>query len=416
MGLDYKLIIDNIDNYEIKIGNKKLIINDDFFIQHKEELSYLNINNLPNNITEFNTDLIEENPIILYGNNDYKENECEIYLGLDIFASTFFMLSRWEEYVNKERDEHQRFIAKYSIALKNNFLLRPIVNEYLELLKELLIKLDNKIIFKEWKYEKILTHDIDRIYKYTNYKHYILTLGASIILRRNVKEFKELVSGFIKYKKNNKDPYFNFDFIMNLSEKNNLKSHFFFMSGGNTKYDNWYKIDDSKLKPVFKEISERGHSIGFHPSYNSFNKLEMFLNEKEKLENACGEKVQTGRQHYLRFEIPHTWQTWEEAKMEWDSTLTYADHIGFRCGTCYEYSVFNILTRQKLKLKEFPLIIMEGSILSNKYMNLTDKNRILDLTSTIENKINIYNGKYIILWHNTSYNTILEYELYRNVI
>jgi hypothetical protein len=46
--------------------------------------------------------------------------------------------------------------------------------------------------------------------------------------------------------------------------------------------------------------------------------------------------------------------------MKIDSTCGYADKEGFRCGTGDEYSVFNILTRKKLKLKERPLIFMDG--------------------------------------------------------
>lgn len=415
LGLNYTLKIDNIDNYVITINNKKLIINDNFFNHHKEDLSYLNIDNFPKNIKEFKTELIDENPIILYGNNEYKENENEIYLGLDIFASSFFMLTRWEEYVNKERDlEYGWFRAEYSIAFNNNFLVRAIVNEYLELLKVILLKLDINIKFKIWKYEKILTHDIDVIFKYKNIITNLLSCGASIILRRNLKEAISTLNLSYQSICKNIDPYFNFDYIMDLSEENNLKSHFFFMSGGNTKYDNNYKINDSKLKPIFKEIVKRGHSIGFHPSYNAYNNLEMFLEEKNKLEKACGLKVKTGRQHYLRFEIPFTWQIWEESGMEWDSTLSYVDQIGFRCGTCYEYSVFNILTRKKLKLKEYPLITMETTFLAEMFMNLQSQ-IILDYFKTLENIIKKYNGKFTILWHNSTMNKT-EINLYKNIL
>jgi hypothetical protein len=86
--------------------------------------------------------------------------------------------------------------------------------------------------------------------------------------------------------------------------------------------------------------------------------------------------------------------------MEWESTLTYPEKEGFRCGTCYEYSVFNILTRKKLKLKEIPLEVMEATMMG--YQNLTPKimeKRIIKLID----KVKKYNGKFVLLWHNSSF-------------
>ena len=105
---------------------------------------------------------------------------------------------------------------------------------------------------------------------------------------------------------------------------------------------------------------------------------------------------------FLSFEVPTTWQIWEDNNMKWDSTLTYPEKEGFRCGTCYGYSVFNILTRKKLKLKEMPLTVMEVSMVG--YQNLTPEimwKRIVKLI----NKVKKYNGKFILLWHNSNFNS-----------
>ena len=64
-----------------------------------------------------------------------KENIPEKIEELDILAASFFMLTRWEEYVNRTRDNHNRFQATASLAYKQGFLDRPIVNEYIEEVK-----------------------------------------------------------------------------------------------------------------------------------------------------------------------------------------------------------------------------------------------------------------------------------------
>ena len=91
----------------------------------------------------------EEDIPVIYGNAKLNiENSKLITCGIDIFASSFFMLTRWEEYVNKSRDLHNRFPGNESLALKFNFLNRPIVNEYVVMLKNMMFTLDQNIKFK----------------------------------------------------------------------------------------------------------------------------------------------------------------------------------------------------------------------------------------------------------------------------
>jgi len=127
-----------------------------------------------------------------------------------------------------------------------------------------------------------------------------------------------------------------------------------------------------KLSKLIEKIKTRRHHIGIHPTFDAYNDSEQLKQEKNELEKNLETNINFGREHYLRFEVPTTWQIWEDNGMQW-SSMGYHDKEGFRCGVCYDYSVFNILTRKKLKLKERPLIVMEGN--------------------------------FVFLWHNSSFNT-----------
>ncbi len=189
---------------------------------------------------------------------------------------------------------------------------------------------------------------------------------------------------------------------MDKSEELGLKSRFYFMSGGVTEYDNRYDINEQK--ELIEHIKSRGHIIGIHPSYNAYNDFEQFKQEKELLENVAEQKIDEGREHYLRFEVPTTWQIWEDNGMRLDSTCGYADKEGFRCGTGDEFSVFNILTREKLKLKERPLIVMEGSF-TNYQKHITSESMRKKIEELIM-KTKKYNSTFTLLWHNSSFNGI----------
>ncbi len=98
--------------------------------------------------------------------------------------------------------------------------------------------------------------------------------------------------------------------------------------------------------------------------------------------------------------------------LNWDSTCSYADKEGFRCGVCYEYSVFNILTRKKLNLKEKPLIVMEGSFAT--YQPNIKPEKMLEKIRQLIDKVKKYNGEFVFLWHNSSFNTN-EWERYQKI-
>ena len=386
LGLDFEVIVsDNCQDWVIKLENQKsLTIKDTFFSKYPKDLEYLKLENIPSKIEE-----------------------------LDIFAACFFMLTRWEEYVNKNRDYHDRFPAYESLAYKQGFLDRPIVNEYVEELKNKLLKLDNNLKFKTHNFNLILTHDVDSLLKYTSFKSGIREIVGAIVKKKDIKLAISNILQKIKVSLGiQKDPFDTFDWLMDKSEALGLKSRFYFMSGGVTKYDNRYKIDESKALEVIEKIKKRGHIIGFHPSYNAYNNFEQFKKEKDLLEKTVGLKITEGREHYLRFEVPTTWQIWEDNGMLVDSSCGYADKEGFRCGTCYEYSVFNILTRKKLNLKERPLIVMEGSFIT--YQPNIKPTEMEKKIKYLINQVKQYNGNFVFLWHNSSFNTA-QWQKYQNI-
>jgi len=367
LGLNYSLEVGSIE-YEIVLSNEKeLTIKDTFFNKYLKELAYLKVENIPKSIKE-----------------------------LDIFSASFFMLTRWEEYVNKNRDSHNRFPAYESLAYKEGFLDTPIVNELIEDLKSKLLALDSSLVFKKRVFELVLTHDVDEVKFWKSKKQLFRIVLGDILKRRDValalgrvKEYYLVSIGKIK------DPFDTFDWLMQKSEEIGVKSRFYFMSGGVTEHDNRYDITTQKI--LIEKIKSRGHIVGIHPSYNAYNNFEQFEKEKKLLEEVCECKIDEGREHYLRFEVPTTWQIWEDNGMKIDSSCGYADKEGFRCGTGDEFSVFNILSREKLKLKERPLIYMDDNRLANE--RVYDKDTLMETITRLKDKNREYGSINTLLFH-----------------
>ena len=406
LGIEYALVISNTNiNWEILLSNgNKLIFEDNFFNYFSEELNYLKRENIPEKIEYCKNEFIVEKDIpVIFGNSKLKiKNSLPkiIECGLDIFASSFFMITRWEEYVNKTRDIHKRFPANASIAYKYKFLQRPVVNEYVEMLWNMLKFLGYSQKRKVRKFEFIVSHDVDELKFWKNKKQLLRIILGDILKRRDILlSLERLAEYYLVKREKINDPFDTFDWIMDISEAKGIKSRFYFMSNGTTLYENRYKLKEARK--TINRIIERGHIIGIHSSYNSYNNFDLFKKEKESLEKFCGINITEGRGHYLRFEVPTTWQIWDDNGMEVDSSLSYPEQEGFRCGICYPYKVFNFLTRKCLKLRERPLILMECSLIKLPYLPPED---ILEKIKSLIGKVKKYNGEFVILWHNNNIN------------
>jgi hypothetical protein len=332
------------------------------------------------------------------------QNQDELYLGLDIFGSAFFMLTRYEEIAKPDRDEHDRFPAKASLACQEGFVERPIVNEYLEILWAFLQKLWPGLTRKKREYRLCLSHDVDEIFSVVGkpLKQVIRRIGGDTIVRRDpilaLRSMQAAWRGGAE-----KDPCNTFDFIMDVSEKNGVTSTFNFMTGlGHTEYDQRYSIDHPWVRHCLRRIVQRGHLIGFHPTYGSYLNAEITKTEFQRLTKAAGvegaeQNEWGGRQHYLRWQNPATWQHWEDAGLNYDSTVGFADLIGFRTGCCYEYPVFNLKERKKLNLRERSLIVMDGVVLDG---NGTFKSKFRGKMSLLNHTCCKFDGDFTLLWHN----------------
>jgi hypothetical protein len=161
------------------------------------------------------------------------------------------------------------------------------------------------------------------------------------------------------------DPFNTYASLMSAGEALGVPSEFYFMtSQRGQRYQEAYDLEQPELQDLLREVHRRGHIIGLHASYDSFRSASMLGQERDRLVSGAkraGIRLESvgGRQHYLRWEHPTSWQAWEKAGLAYDGTLGFPDEVGFRCGTSREYPVFDPVTAELLRLRERPLAVMD---------------------------------------------------------
>ncbi len=412
MGIEFETAFAEQSYTTINLGNgKTLMIEDHFFNHYPAVNSYLIKSALPSNIVvakkEKLTFIVENDLPILFGNDHFIADGNQFFIGIDIFATTFFCLTRWEEVVNPIRDIHGRFPALASHAWEFGYLQRPIVNELAAMMRNILEYLGEALPKYYRNFELFVTHDIDQHYLWPNWRSFFKKTAGDLLKRNNLTEALFNCRSFFSNKMlGQADPYDTYDYLMDISERHGLQSHFYFLAGGETKYDNGMERQIDRVAPILARINERGHKIGIHPSYQSATDGIVFEKEVERFRSLSPQALTQGRQHYLRFEVGKTWLFWERNGLQMDSTLGYPEQSGFRCGTCTPFPVFDVFERKQLNLIETPLTAMDTTYAV--YQKSTPLEMEADLIGLLET-VKKYNGCFSLLWHNSSFH-VPEYQ------
>ena len=346
----------------------------------------------------------------------------EAWLSADVFGSAFFMLTRYEELVCAERDSHGRFPAHASIADQEGFLRRPIVHDYAELLWTELRKLWPRLRRPIRAPGLSISHDVDwPTMPPLPGPTVVRSVGGDLILRRDPQLAVSRLRWELARRRGDvrRDPHDTFDELMDVSEEAGIRSAFYFMAGVTRPgVDGGYSLENPHISAVLRRIHDRGHEIGLHPSYESFRRPEVIASEFTTLRETCArlgieQSVWGGRQHFLRWQNPTTWQAWDDAGLDYDATLTFADRAGFRTGACIEHPVFNLRTRRQLRLRERPLIVMDGTLFHYEGASHREAEVII---GRLRDQCRRVGGDFTLLWHNSNLLSRKDRALYSRVV
>ena len=241
-----------------------------------------------------------------------------------------------------------------------------------------------------------LTHDIDVLHKPITTKTHE-TLGKIRKARFSECSFSEYFDN-IALMVSKKLPFFNFSDIMALEDRYGAKSSFYFLVLERGEQDYSYRIEECESD--IGTISDGGWEVGLHGGHSSYNDPVDMKERKQKLEKIMNKNVVGYRNHFLRFRVPVTFEFLHQAGFCYDSTLGYADCIGFRNGMCHPFKPYNLTTQREIDILEIPLNIMDDTL--DRYMRL-DMVKSWDMTKMLIDTVEKYHGTLTILWHNYSF-------------
>ena len=326
----------------------------------------------------------------------FLSSDSDSCLPFDPFAATFYMLTRYEEYLDVTKDKFGRFPAHESLSYKHDFLNIPVVDYWIIFIKEKLKLEFPNLIFKKHSFQFYNTIDVDNAFAYL--EKGVLRNWASFIKDilqfrwKNIQnKIKVLCLGY-------KDPYDNYDELLRINTKYNLSTLFFFLLSEYGRYDATISFSSRKLQNTIQHISTFC-DIGVHASFQSIKYPKKITSEITKLSNFLSKKITFSRQHYIVLNIPKNYQNLIKNNIEHDYSMGYPSLPGFRAGTSYNYYFFDLSINQSTLLLIHPFCVMDVTFLD--YMKL-NADEALDVIKKNIDEVKKVNGNFISIWHNES--------------
>ena len=322
----------------------------------------------------------------------------------DLIASSFFWLSGWQEYTIQKRDIHGRFPFDASLHAAFSLTHQPPVDAYRERLASRLLEADIAFHRRTWEgktWAFCPTHDIDYMRKWR----------PGMIYRESVQYFLGNALNQSFFQRTARLGAFLVDWLRPGDVFRNALTRmvhetttrqgggtYFFKTDAHGPRDVYYPISSSRLKKVLRQLVGLNFEIGLHPSYHAYNHAGYMKQEKALLEASATEPITAVRQHYLRYDADLTPFLHLNEGFSIDSSLAFAEHEGFRRGTCHPFQLFSIRENRVLDLWEMPLSIMDGALFNRRALTPQEA---IDITRRMMLRCKRFGGVCVALWHNT---------------
>ncbi|NUO00047.1 MAG: hypothetical protein HUU01_05470 [Saprospiraceae bacterium] len=322
----------------------------------------------------------------------------------DLFAATFFLVSRYEEYLPATRDVHGRFPSGSSIAGQNGFLQRPVVNEWARQLAQALQILYPGLASKPLPYRFQPTYDVDIAWAY-GHRPWWHSLGAMASDAARG-QWRRLNNRLAVWRGQAEDPYFTFPYLDALHQRFGLLPVFFFLLGDYSRLDPCISFKNKGFRSLIAQIGAT-HPTGIHPSYAASHTPGRLEVEIDRLAQITGNPVQISRQHFLLLRFPDTCRQLLNAGIREDYSMGYADQPGFRAGIAAPFYWYDLEREETTPLVIHPFQVMEVTL--QQYLGLSP-DAAVGVCASLSDAVRATGGVFSTLWHNSSFSALHGWE------
>ncbi len=327
-------------------------------------------------------------------------------LPFDIFSASFYLISRYEEYLPHVKDEMGRFMASESLALQHGFLQQPVVDIWAYKLKEVLSTAFPDFAFPK---KQLTIHPVIEAIQPFAYKQkgiFRSLVGFTNDLFKG--KFREIIKRAQVIMGLKRDPFDTFKWMMNTANRSDYKLTVFFLLGNALIFDESMNTHRQKFKMLIKYVNDY-KEVGLSFSFSSLTNFEMLKSEKKRMEEITNRSLSSSMNAEFLVNLPEIYRNLVELEVKKDFTMVFPDTVGFRAGTCTPFLFYDLDYEIKTPLVIHP-VAMTTSAFQKKYAS--------DIEKTIGNMLAMVkkvNGTFTINFTNKDFSFSENNKIWRNI-
>ncbi|MHA7843345.1 MAG: polysaccharide deacetylase family protein [Winogradskyella sp.] len=328
-------------------------------------------------------------------------------LPFDIFAASFYLLSRYEEYLPHVKDDFGRFMAKESLGYKHRFLNQPVVDIWAYKLRDVLKERFSEFDFPNRSYKIQPVIDVPMAY-YFRKKGFLRTIGGTLadIGRFRFKQLYQRYSVLMGFKR---DPYDTFKWVITKQKQSQFKFMVLFLIGDYSTYDKNISVNKKEFVSLIKSVADYCN-VGIKASYFALEDISILKKEKLKMEAIVNRDLEAVRHSFSKLNLPQSYRNLVELEVHQDFTMGYIDTLGFRAGTCTPFQYYDLDFEVQTPLQINPYHCLDFALL--KYQSELDKKEhLLKLIKEVKE----VNGTFTPVFHNYTFSNIDRWNGYRSL-
>ncbi|MDC8001014.1 hypothetical protein POV26_08190 [Aequorivita todarodis] len=327
-------------------------------------------------------------------------------LPFDIFSASFYMVTRYEEYLPHVKDGVGRFMASESLAFKEGFLHQPIVDIWAYLFKDKLMGAFPELIFPQ---KKLIVHPVIEAAQPYAYKQkgFFRTVVGYVNgffhgKFRNMIERTQVVLGI------KRDPLDTFKWIVNKATRSDFNLTVFFLLGNALSFNESMNTHRQKFKMLIKYVSDY-KDVGLIFSFNALSDYEMLKMEKRRMQEITNRSLDYSMNSEFLVNLPDIYRHLVELEVKRDFTMVFRDTVGFRAGTCTPFLFYDLDYEIKT-----PLIIHPSAMTTLAFQ----KKYASDIEKTVNNTIKAVekvNGTFTMIFSNKDFSAAESNKVWRSI-
>ena len=278
-------------------------------------------------------------------------------LPYDIFAASFYLMSRYEEFLPQVKNELGAFVAYQSLASKNNFLEMPLIDLWAVRLKDKLHEFFPELPHVSWKkpkFQPIIS--VVNPYQYQK-KSLLLKLTDTLSALWHL-DFFSVFEQYLVLLGLRKDPHNNFEALETLFKQFGNQPLYFFLFSKNTFYDRGVSTYNFSFRKLVKNTADLNH-VSLLASYASQQDSKSLNHECDQLKRLIIKKIDSVRFNYGLLSTSSCYYNLLEQEIFEDYSMGYRDEVGYRASTAVPFYFYDLNNDLQTSLKIHPVVADE---------------------------------------------------------